>query len=353
MHCIGLINEERLKNIPLSKQAAHEFCFFLHDCMARTLVDMEKNGVGDVKFSLESDEDNRLIHQDIHIFDFLERTGRNNIEKRIVINHVTKALYSDMLHFIYEAMIALEKRKFSVAFSLLRKPLKEGVLIAAQICANEEEFFNNIKYDTLKILDYRRLNHVEKRKIITDAISKCHGKSFIDSDKIFDIIYDRLSFSGLGSIFDKATHYITEYKHIRTENYNLNFIFKNPLEDDIYHNIYDKLAIVFLFLNLIFIELIKRMGHTNKKYTNWLIFTSIGSFESLFLKGKPKLVNYVNSHFNTFLVCPNCQSNIKLKKKDAPRLFIGETLDCSQCGFSHHFPFGWLLSKIDFEIFDV
>jgi hypothetical protein len=38
---IGLIDAERLKNIPEKFHAQHEFCFHLHDLMANLLVQME------------------------------------------------------------------------------------------------------------------------------------------------------------------------------------------------------------------------------------------------------------------------------------------------------------------------
>lgn len=47
------------------------------------------------------------------------------------------------LYFVHEALKALEKRKFAVAFTLLRKPLKESLMFATWICADEEDFFEN------------------------------------------------------------------------------------------------------------------------------------------------------------------------------------------------------------------
>ncbi|MGN6210028.1 hypothetical protein [Asticcacaulis sp.] len=132
MRLIGLIDPNRIKNIPFKHQAQHEFCFHLHDLMAQLLVEMEANDDG-VSFNIETEEDLHLFKSGIHPLDFLAQSGREALERRAVINHMSRALYADMLHFIYEGLIALEKRKFSVAFALLRKPFKEGMLLGRRL----------------------------------------------------------------------------------------------------------------------------------------------------------------------------------------------------------------------------
>ena len=115
MKSIGIIQAERLKNIPRRYWAHHEFCFHLHDLMTSLLAQMEIQKAGHVKFEIQSEEDRRLLASDIHILDFLAKSGRGDLKPRAVINHVCNALFSDMLHFIYESLRALEKRKFTVA----------------------------------------------------------------------------------------------------------------------------------------------------------------------------------------------------------------------------------------------
>lgn len=350
---IGLIDQERLIHIPKKYHAHHEFCFHLHDLMVRLLVQMEMKKSAHIRFDLESEKDRQLLETGVHILDFLNQTGREKLECRAVINQLCIALYSDMLHFIYEGLRALEKRKFSVAFTLLRKPFKDGLLIAAQMCADEESFFERMKLDAKSLLNRRRLDE-ERIKVLFDSTLKiCSGSRLLSADKIYETVFNRTNNVGLAGLFDKATHLITEFSSIQTENYNINFIFKDPQDNDVYESgTYHEIATLLYFLSLIQIELYSRMGESSKTYQNWLIFTSLGTFEALFTTGRSRMTNFINRNFSQFLECPVCQTKLKLKKSDAPRFYIGETLDCGHCLTSQHFPLGWLLSRADLDLVD-
>lgn len=350
---IGLIDPDRLKNIPEKYWAQHEFCFHLHDLMVGLLVQMEIQKAGHIKFEIASEEDRKLLESGIHILDFLEKSGRGELERRAVINHLCNALYSDMLHFIYEGLRALEKRKFAVAFSLLRKPFKEGILIAAQICTDEPAFFDKMKSDAKNLLNRRELNEAGIKALLESAIKACRGANFANVDAIYGAAFNRGDDLGLAGLFDKATHLVTEFSKIQTENYNINFIFKNPEDNDVYQSgTYALLAMLLLFLNLMQVELYGRMRAPSRKYQNWMIFTSVGAYEALFTSGRSRMTAFVNKNFKEFLECPICANPLTVRKSDAARLFIGEMIDCGNCLTSQHFPLGWLLSKVDMGLFD-
>lgn len=350
MKRIGLIDEIRLKNIPLQHHAEHELCFHLHDLMVGLLKEMEAQQVARISFTIETEEDRRLLQSGVHVLDILAQTGRGDLERRATINHVSLALFADMAHFIYEGLIALEKRKFAVAFCLLRKPFKEGMLLAAQMCADEQSFFERMKTNAKSLLE--RKDEASIKALLSAALKACRCSSYARPDMIYTSVFDRKNEFGLAQLFDKATHLITEFRQIETENYNINFIFKSSEDNDVYQNVYRQLSTLLLFLNLMQVNLYSRMGVAKEKYLAWILFTSIASYESMFLTGRAKLTSLVNSNFAQFLVCPTCSSKITIKKEDAPRLFIGETVDCGSCQMSTHFPFGWLLSRIEVSMLD-
>ena len=162
-----------------------------------------------------------------------------------------------MLHFIYEGLRALEKRKISVAFSLLRKPFKEGILIAAQVCADEEACFDTMKFDAKNLLNRRNLDETDIKEVLKTAIKACRGASVVKEDAIYHAVFDRGNDLGLASLFDKSTHLVTEFSKIQNENYNLNFIFKDPRDNDVYEGgTYAIVAMFLLFMSLMQIELI-------------------------------------------------------------------------------------------------
>lgn len=349
MKRIGIIDDERLRHVPKNRRGQHEYCFHIHDLMVQLLTEVELLQVGHVELHLDGEDEMRQLAESEHALDFLAATGRGEIERRVVINHMSVALFSDMLHFIFGALTALERRKFAVAFSLLRKPFKEGLLTAAWMCADEQDFFNRLKSDPRDSFDQGRLSPDQKKAVIQGAIDKCRGTSFADADRIYALVYDRKNEFGLAPLFDKATHLFTRNIHIATEDYNVNFIFKNPLDVDLYDGYVD-IAIILLFLHMMQIELCSRMDHYNKKYLNWLLFTSLGAYEALFVSGRSGMLLGANRMFKEFLNCPRCDEPIRVRKVDAPRFFITEMLQCRSCGAVHSFPLSWLLSNLEVDI---
>lgn len=347
---IGFISSDRLENIPAAYRAKHEFCFFLHDVMTRNLVQMESQKAGHIKIDIETEEEMDLLKIGTHILDFLSFTGRKELERRVVVNHICIALYSDILHFIYEGLRALEKRKFSVAFSLLRKPFKEGMLVAAQMCADEVAFFDTLKSNAKNLLNRRELNEESTKKILQSAIDSCGIPTFVTADSLYETIFDRGNEYGMAGLFDKATHLFTDYSKIRTENYNINFIFKDPADNDIYRGeVYSQIARALLFLNIAQIELYDRMKTSSKKYKSWVYLTSIGAYEAIFKAGRGHFSKFFDQSLSEFLNCAVCSSRIRIKKSNAARLLIAETIECEHCETTQHFPFSWLLSKVDLD----
>ena len=185
------------------------------------------------------------------------------------------------------------------------------------------------------------------------AITATPGSGFTDAEAIYDAVFNYKNDIGFARYFDKATHLVTDFPRNRTEDYNLNFIFKNPLDDDVFEgNTYSQLAMLLLFLHLMQIELYGRMREPSKRYQNWLLITSLGAFEALFTKGRSRMIGVLNSKFRELMKCPHCDAQIRIKKSTAPRLLIGERLVCTQCQTEHHFPIGWLLSKGNHELFN-
>lgn len=116
--------------------------------------------------------------------------------------------------------------------------------------------------------------------------------SFAKAIVICTLIYDRKEPAGLAPLFDTATHLVTKNVHIATEDYNLNFIFKNPLDNDVCEGICANLAMVFLFLHLLQIEIYSRMELNQDRYLSWLMLTSLGAYEALFTKGKRRTARF-------------------------------------------------------------
>lgn len=338
-----------LQRIPERFHAHHEFCFHLHDVMATLLqaARVHETATVTVQFDDQAEADAFSAADDpiTHLY----QTGRREAAQRITLNQVSLAIYSDLLHFLFESLRALEKRKFTVAFALLRKPLKENLLFASWVCAAEDEFFDRLLRSPADHMEAKDLPPQRRLELIKATVARFPIK-FVNPEALHILLFDKNNPRGLAALFDKATHLVTSRsKLLRTEELNLNFIFKNPGDNDIYETVYRDLAMALMYLAFVQIDLYTRMQKVERSYTQWLVVTAMGAYQALFLPGRSSMLSMLNRHFGSFIACPHCLKPIKTRKTQAARLFLSERLDCDNCGHDHHFPLFWLMSKTEWS----
>jgi hypothetical protein len=348
---LNYIDPSRLALIPSRQHARHEFCFYLHDVMVSLLREAEAHRVSTVKYTFQSEEEAAAFEKQNDPLAFFIANGRRDLAMRITLNQVSLALYADLLHFLCEALKALEKRKFTVAFTLLRKPLKQSLMFATWMCADEQDFFTQLEQSPADYMEEKDLPKGRRIELLDRAIARVEDPSFFDAKLIYTIVFDKDSETGLAPLFDKAAHLVTSRGRLmKTEELNLNFIFKNPHDDDVYQTVYVGLAYVLIYLTLLQVALYSRMHAVEKNFTDWILLTSLGAYPSLFGKGRSPLADLVNKTLADLLVCPHCRAVVRVKKLDAARFFVTENLHCGNCGEDHHFPLFWLMSKLQWSI---
>ncbi|NBD29652.1 MAG: hypothetical protein GVY31_06395, partial [Alphaproteobacteria bacterium] len=294
---------------------------------------------------LETEKDVEAFKAAANPIDFLSDTGRTEAERRLMVNHICAALLPDMLHFIHAGLTALEKRKFTLAFACFRKPFNEGLPLIALLCADEEDFFIKFKSDPVGYLDSGNFNRPTKKLAIEAAIAKCSDSSLMSADLLHEYLFNFKNPSGFSGLFDKAMHLVTRNPDIKTEAYNLNFIFKDPRQNDIYESSYQGISYVLLCIHLMQIELMKRMNFPAADYLKQLNIRAAGAYQALFLKGRSEIANSMNKTLGDLMKCPVCQERVRLRKRNAPMFFVTENLECDKCGHISQFPLAWLMSN--------
>jgi len=350
---IGIIDEERLSFIPPEYWAAHEFCFFLHDRLAEVLIEYEakqahtqiENAFIEVMKSIDKPS------EEIDILGFLKDKDLTKEYKQYLCGHIIMALTSDMLHFLYESLRCFEKRKFTVALSLLRKPLKENLWLLSWLLADETDFINRFEKE-----NYQSFGGITKEKRISvfhKAIEKLALKEAFEAELIWDMIYSKKCLRGFEPYWQRATHLTTKYGELlKTEDYSFNYIFKNPFDDDLFEVVYSKsLPYLLLFLMQVSFECFNRISPTNSKTVNYYIITTLGCYQSIFGDGRSQIMtNMLRKLLGDILVCVHCNTKLKIYKKDAPSFYLAGRLPCYKCGLENEVPLFWLLAKSDFSI---
>lgn len=352
METIGVLDSSRLALIPPKHWKAHEFCFFLHDSILQALVEYDQSGAHNwVTDAFESMLKGHPIGGEFDILKFMKEKNLIELYKHHLLSHLVLALVGDMLNFIYESFEAFEKRKFSVGWALLRKPLKENLLFLSWILSNEDEFIKNFESD-----NYKTLNNLKKDKkieIFDGAIKKIPNSNAFDSELLWNHIYSKNHSTGFEPTWQRATHLITSHGDLlKTEDYSINLIFENPNNDHYYELLYSRLPYVMIYLSSVAFESFNRILKMNEHTYNHMAIVTMGCYEALFMSNRrPLLIASLNKGLKPFLKCIHCQSVIKINKKNAPAMYIRDQLICDKCGLQSAFPFYWLMgtTKISIE----
>lgn len=346
---LGIIDEERLKLLPIDYWAAHEFCFFLHDKILGVLAEYDSHGaqniVAEIFRKAIIDANKEKEFDSIDLLAYMKERNLIKPYKHHIISHTVMALTSDMLHFLYEALKCLEKRKFSVAFSLLRKPLKEHLFFLSWILADEDDFVSRFEANNFESFD--GLTKEQRIDIINRSISKLYVKEAFDADLIWDLIYSKNQKNGFEVIWQRATHLTTKYGELlKTEDYSFNFVFENPSNDNYYVFLKDKLPYLFLYLSQVALTSFHRIHPTNEKTVSHLILTTMGCYESLFIHGrKISIGRILQKALGDMLKCIHCNTPFKINKKNATLFYLHEQFQCQKCGLTSEFPLYWFLAK--------
>jgi hypothetical protein len=346
---IQYLSQERLKLLPSEYWAAHEFCFFLHDKILEILIEYDSYGVHNVvpevfrKAVVEAGREKEF--EDI---DLLAHMRENNLiipYKHHIISHVVLALTADMLHFLYEALACLEKRKFSVGFSLLRKPLKEHMFFLSWVLTDEDDFISRFESDNH--ISFDGVTKEKRLNIIKQAIEKLHLKEGFNEETIWNYVYSKKHVNGFEATWQRATHLTTSQGELlKTEDYSFNFIFEDAYDDFYYAFLGRGLPYLFLYLTQIVLASFSRIHPIHEKTVNHLMLVTMGCYEALFLNESPMYVgNMLQEAMGDLLACVHCDASFQINKKNAPMLYIHEKFVCEQCGLISEFPLYWLLAK--------
>ncbi|GGC33290.1 hypothetical protein GCM10011386_26730 [Parapedobacter defluvii] len=161
-----------------------------------------------------------------HILDWLAKNEKKKELQHFLIKHISLSVLTDLVNFIHESLLAAQKGKITVAYSLLRKPFTDELFLLEQLLAEPESFVESFFYNgDPKSYDPSKRNTSEyKRKIIAECVRKCPNFG-MSSSLIYDFRYEKSCEYGINGISNKALHIVTTDQHYKTQNQNFNFIF--------------------------------------------------------------------------------------------------------------------------------
>jgi len=217
--------------LPQKYKELHNLCFYLHDILVQVVVEGENKKLFDTIYNLKKRSDIEAIKGTHDILEWLSNNGYEDEFKSIVIKQVLIATISDYCHYIYEALKCSEKSKLAITYTLLRKSLKDNLLLFEWIMTNGNEFMENFKKDS-NYYAIDKIDLTKKKMFIEHSVSKIKYSETFNSDFIYNVRYSKKTDYGLEPLWNKANHIVTTSKDYKTESLNLNFVFSGDVSKE-------------------------------------------------------------------------------------------------------------------------
>ena len=336
----------RLKLLPIHLRISHEYCFFLHDEFARMLVEYGSVKADRVTIQFENKAQGsrfRKIARERDTLAAMRELGLDAEVRQVILNNITMAMISDCAHHIYEALRCLEKRKIIPAFNLLRKPLIDSLTYFSWMVADEDSFYaafvsGDPTKITTKVIGNRRADYFKA------AILKTGLGQIISAERVISLIFDQGNNVGLYGLFQHAVHLVTvERIEIKTSPENFNFIFKNPLDDDIYEIVYSALPTLLLYTTHVALTLFERIKVMDAGAKNAFVFRSINGFRFLnYDGGAAELAKIMSDTLPSQIKCSKCGAALKVTQHNVARILLTDSFRCTNCKRVCPFPLSWM-----------
>lgn len=177
--------------LPKEFEFSHDFAFFLHDILARMVVQGEKENVFNVKFEFSSKRDankfEKLNMSGESLWNWLDDNDYGWVTEQLAAKQCLVALLSDFCQYMYESLICSKKGKLSVAYSLLRKPLKDNLFYLEWLFADPTEFRNSFNLSNPDDFSLGSISKEKKLDIIANAIESSKHKKWLSPEFIYDL----------------------------------------------------------------------------------------------------------------------------------------------------------------------
>ena len=332
-------------HLPEEFAFSHWYCFFLHDQLVETLTSAEEANVFNIVINFKDESHSKAINGlsgEVFI-DWLEKNGYKSDVIILYYKQLCAALMSDFLHFIYESLQCSRKGKLTVAYALLRKPLKENLFFMEWLLARPGDFlkrFEEVNPHRFKLPHPESLSESEYIAIIREAAENTKTGLWVDAEFLHELRFKKKSNISLETLWQKANHLVTSFKYMETEACNLNFVFSDSNAHYSQWSIYYRFVPILLFHAVEVIEgLLQRFAKRKNHEIDIMPLRNIAGM-MLYLENPPCVLDMKESidRFGKMfekseLCCPNCKNAFKFHHDNISLLYRNGSLLCEHgCG---------------------
>jgi len=348
----------------------HDYLLYVYDIIADMIRQADQKKLVKATVEIDNEEKAKEFEKTEDIFRWMDENGLHNISLRLFTSHMFFSLLKDFCYFMYESISCSERGKVTVAYSLLRKPIRDNLLYLEWLLYDNEEFYNTFMYNSVEELDISDTNvfpHNRIRQIVKSAASKTYiGNKLNNDDLIYLLRFESKDTISLQRIWNQSTHLITtRSRFYRTQSGNINFLFADEeIWNDFWNYYYicvpHLIAYAIEICEAIFLSIhsvdninqsINRFIRTAKYIDAISNVDSSNSTEFIanMIEETNQLINRIKSfRVNIYIPCEVCSSNITLHKELLIRLVESLHINCEMCGSLNYLGRYFTDVKIDY-----
>lgn len=336
---------EKKSFLPDEFELSHWFSFFLHDQLVETLKFAEKANSFHSEIELKDEKHQKLIEGMIgeELISWLEENGYKKDVVGLYYKQLFAALLSDFLHFIYESLQCSSKGKLTVAYALLRKPLKENLFYMEWLLARPGDFLDRFEAENpnrFKLPHPNNSSEPEHKKIIKEAMKNTVSGEWIDSNFLHELRFKKKSPVSLEPTWQKANHLVTTFRHMKTESCNLNFVFSNADSHYIQWKNYYQFVPILLFHAVEVVEALLAKFATRECHKQDIMPLRTVAGMMLYLQNSPwesntetLFVDFGKSLEKAKSACPKCGNFFNFDNNNLTLLYNKGSVSCyNGCG---------------------
>jgi hypothetical protein len=322
-------------HLPDEYHFSHNIAVKLYDDLVWILKDLktQKKFNTKIKFANKGEVPNG---NDEDIIDWLIEKGYKNEVDEIISKNLVLGIISDVCHFIHQALDSSKNIKLTVAFTLIRKPFLENLLILEQLLTEEKEFLRKFESDSINF-DPGKISPVKKKELIQNSLDCISNNFLISSEIINDLRWDKKNPNSIYANSNLGTHLVTTRNpSYKTEKQNLNLIFSGEEQwtEQLDYFYYFVPTLLYYLVEVVDSFVLRKKIITKQKLSERKFLRLIGQlmlhdqYNEESKKGKTDL-NKISKVLK--VKCKNCNRMNQLFKSDLFNLVSEDNILCKFC----------------------
>lgn len=303
----------------------YNFLMLCNDFIVDILQYADKNKWSSEKIDIKEKDIKKFNSSKYDLF-YFRNHGYATVINKSLYKHMIFSLVADYNNYVFDAINCALRYHFGTAFTLLRKPFKDNLLLLEMIYIKGHRFVPDFLNKPIDEFSIDKISKDEKMRILRKC---CKKINFFTAKRMYDLRYSKKSKESLEKIWNKTSHIITNAKDYATENGNLNIIFATPdiVEENLVYFYKVTCSVQLYFVTLLLNILKDEELISQESYINNMVNLYF-SFSCTLDNGLSK------EHMEALpLKCNHCGSIIKITKEMVDKNHKNKTFNykCDNC----------------------